>query len=199
MDTQVVQEACVMAGAAIDWSRAFPEVEVFLTEEQIQEAVRRLGEQIARDYSPESPPLLVGVLKGSLVFLADLMRAIPLPVSFDFVAISSYGAETQTSGQVRLLKDLDTQIQGRHVLVVEDILDTGLTLSYLLDLLRTRQPASLRVCTLLRKPDRHVVEVPVDYCAFTIPNYFVVGYGLDYDERYRNLPFIGILRAPVSE
>ncbi|CUU38545.1 hypoxanthine phosphoribosyltransferase [Armatimonadetes bacterium DC] len=199
MDTQVVQKACVMAGAEIDWSRAFPEVEVFLTEEQIQEAVRRLGEQIARDYSPDSPPLLVGVLKGSLVFLADLMRAIPLPVSFDFVAISSYGAETQTSGQVRLLKDLDTQIQGRHVLVVEDILDTGLTLSYLLDLLRTRQPASLRVCTLLRKPDRQMVEVPVDYCAFTIPNYFVVGYGLDYDERYRNLPFIGILRTPVSE
>lgn len=198
MKTELIVGACTSVEPPIDWGQAFPEVEVFLTEAQIQQTVRQLGEQITQDYSPDAPPLLVGVLKGSLVFLADLMRAIRLPVSFDFVAISSYGAETQTSGQVRLLKDLDTQIQGRHVLVVEDILDTGLTLSYLLDLLRTRQPASLRVCTLLRKPDRHMVSVPVDYCGFVIPNHFVVGYGLDYDERYRNLPFIGILRSSPS-
>ncbi len=182
-----------------DFRQCFPEVEVLLTAEQIQARVAELGAQIARDYSADSPPLLVGVLKGSLVFLADLMRAIPLPVQFDFVAISSYGTETEHTGQVRLLKDLDTKIEGRHVLVVEDILDTGLTLSYLLDLLRTRQPASLRVCTLLRKPSRNKVFIPVDYCGFDIPNQFVVGYGLDYAERYRNLPFIGVLRALALE
>jgi len=182
-----------------EWTIHFPEVEVLIPEEQIQARVAELGAQIACDYSVENPPLLVGVLKGSLVFLADLMRAIPLPVQFDFVAISSYGAETEHSGQVRLLKDLDTQIAGCHVLVVEDILDTGLTLSYLLELLRMRQPASLKICTLLRKPERHQVEIPVDYCGFVIPNRFVVGYGLDYNGRYRNLPFIGVLRAMSQE
>jgi len=137
----------------------------------------------------------VGVLKGSLVFLADLMRAIPLPVSYDFVAISSYGAETQTTGQVRLIKDLDSPIHGRQVLVVEDIYDTGLTLSYLLGLLRQREPASLRVCTLLAKPARRQVELDIAYCGFEIPDRFVVGYGLDYAERYRNLPFIAVLQG----
>lgn len=195
MKVELTLGACEPLEATTDWSQLFPEVEILLTEAQIQQVVRDMGAQITHDYTADNPPLLVGVLKGSLVFLADLMRAISLPVSFDFVAISSYGAETQTSGQVRLLKDLDTRIAGRHVLVVEDILDTGLTLSYLLDLLRTRQPASLKVCTLLRKPERHLVEVPVDYCGFVIPNHFVVGYGLDYDERYRNLPFIGILKT----
>ncbi len=183
------------------WQARFPEVQVLIDAPTLQARVRELGEQIARDYDPRvlqppssEPLLLVGVLKGSLVFLADLMRYIPIPVSYDFVAISSYGAETRTSGVVRLLKDLDTSIGGRHVLVVEDILDTGLTLSYLLELLRTRAPASLRVCTLLRKPTRQKVAVPVDYCGFDIPDQFVVGYGLDYAERYRNLPFIGVLR-----
>lgn len=199
MKAELTLGACEPLETATDWSQLFPEVEIFLTEAQIQQVVRELGAQITRDYTPDDPPLLVGVLKGSLVFLADLMRAIQLPVSFDFVAIFSYGTETQTSGQVRLLKDLDTRIAGRHVLVVEDILDTGLTLSYLLDLLRTRQPASLKVCTLLRKPERHLVKVPVDYCGFVIPNHFVVGYGLDYDERYRNLPFVGILKTHPGE
>ncbi|MEN3000635.1 MAG: hypoxanthine phosphoribosyltransferase [Armatimonadota bacterium] len=175
------------------WRARFPEVQVLIDAATLQARVRELGEQITRDYDPSDPPLLVGVLKGSLVFLADLMRYMPIPVSYDFVAISSYGTETRTSGVVRLLKDLDTSIAGRHVLVVEDILDTGLTLSYLLELLRMRHPASLKVCTLLRKPARQQIHVPVDYCGFDIPDQFVVGYGLDYAERYRNLPFIGVL------
>jgi hypoxanthine phosphoribosyltransferase len=176
------------------WLKRFPELEILIDSSSLQARVRELGEQIMRDYSAH-PPLLVGVLKGSLVFLADLMRAIPLPVSYDFVAISSYGAETQTTGQVRLLKDLDSPIHGRHVLVVEDIYDTGLTLSYLLGLLRQREPASLRVCTLLAKPTRRQVELDIAYCGFEIPDRFVVGYGLDYAERYRNLPFIAVLQG----
>jgi len=176
------------------WLKRFPELEILIDSDTLQARVRELGEQIARDYGAH-PPLLVGVLKGSLVFLADLMRAIPLPVSYDFVAISSYGAETQTTGQVRLLKDLDSPIHDRHVLVVEDIYDTGLTLSYLLGLLRQREPASLRVCTLLSKPTRHQVELDIAYCGFEIPDKFVVGYGLDYAERYRNLPFIAVLQG----
>jgi len=176
------------------WLKRFPELEIFIDSSLLQARVRALGEQITRDYSAH-PPLLVGVLKGSLVFLADLMRAIPLPVSYDFVAISSYGAETQTTGQVRLIKDLDSPIHGRHVLVVEDIYDTGLTLSYLLGLLRQREPASLRVCALLAKPARRQVALEIAYCGFEIPDKFVVGYGLDYAERYRNLPFIAVLQG----
>lgn len=183
-------------GSTSAWQQAFPEVEVLLTAEQIQERVAQLGIQISHDYQALDP-LLVGVLKGSLVFLADLLRHLALPVAYDFVAISSYGIETHTSGVVRLLKDLDMQIEGRHVLVVEDIVDTGLTLKYLLDILTTRSPASLKVCTLLHKPARRQVEVPLDYCGFTIPDCFVVGYGLDYAERYRNLPFIGVLRSSL--
>jgi len=174
------------------WLKRFPELEILIPSETLQVRVQQLGTQIAQDYAA-SPPLLVGVLKGSLVFLADLMRAIPLPVSYDFVAISSYGAETQSTGQVRLIKDLDSPIHNRHVLVVEDIYDTGLTLNYLLGLLRQREPASLKVCTLLSKPERHQVEVEVAYYGFKIPDRFVVGYGLDYAERYRNLPFIAVL------
>ena len=176
------------------WLKRFPELEILIDSSSLQARVRELGEQITRDYSA-NPPLLVGVLKGSLVFLADLMRAIPLPVSYDFVAISSYGAETQTTGQVRLIKDLDSPIHGRHVLVVEDIYDTGLTLSYLLGLLRQREPASLRVCTLFTKPARRQVELDIAYCGFEIPDRFVVGYGLDYAEQYRNLPFIAVLQG----
>ncbi|MCS6923064.1 MAG: hypoxanthine phosphoribosyltransferase [Fimbriimonadales bacterium] len=174
------------------WLKRFPELELLSPSEALQARVRELGDQITREYA-SNPPLLVGVLKGSLVFLADLMRVIPLPVSYDFVAISSYGAETQSTGQVRLIKDLDSPIHDRHVLVVEDIYDTGLTLSYLLGQLRQREPASLRVCTLLSKPSRHQVAVELAYCGFEIPDRFVVGYGLDYAERYRNLPFIAVL------
>ncbi|MFQ3609913.1 MAG: hypoxanthine phosphoribosyltransferase [Fimbriimonadales bacterium] len=180
------------------WLEQFPELEVLLTSAQIRERVAELARQIMRDYSETEPPLLVGVLKGSLVFVADLMRQITLPVSFDFVATSSYGTETQTSGQVRLLKDLDTPVVGRHVLVVEDIFDTGLTLNYLVSQLRDRQPASLRLCTLLSKPECHRVQLPIDYLGFEIPNRFVVGYGLDYQERYRNLPFIAVLKGQAG-
>ncbi|MCS7301173.1 MAG: hypoxanthine phosphoribosyltransferase [Fimbriimonadales bacterium] len=174
------------------WLQRFPELELLIPAGALQARVAALGAQIAQDYAMH-PPLLVGVLKGSLVFLADLMRAIPLPVSYDFVAVSSYGAETQTTGQVRLIKDLDAPIHNRHVLVVEDIYDTGLTLNYLLGLLRQREPASLRVCTLLSKPARHQVEIELAYCGFEIADRFVVGYGLDYAEQYRNLPFIAAL------
>lgn len=176
------------------WLKRFPELEILIPSEALQARVRELGSQIAQDYAA-NPPLLVGVLKGSLVFLADLMRSIPLPASYDFVAISSYGAETQSTGQVRLIKDLDSPIHDRHVLVVEDIYDTGLTLNYLLGQLRQREPASLRVCTLLSKPGRHQVEVEIAYYGFEIPDRFVVGYGLDYAERYRNLPFIAVLNG----
>lgn len=178
------------------WLKRFPELELLIDSNSLQARVQQLGEQITCDYAA-NPPLLVGVLKGSLVFLADLMRAIPLPVSFDFVAVSSYGTETQTTGQVRLIKDLDAPIHGRHVLVVEDIYDTGLTLSYLLGQLGQRAPASLRVCTLLSKPARHQAAVEIAYCGFEIPDRFVVGYGLDYAERYRNLPFIAVLHGQL--
>lgn len=180
------------------WLSYFPELEILISSAQLQARVRALGEQIARDYA-HRPPLLVGVLKGSLVFLADLMRAIPLPVSYDFVAISSYGTATESTGQVRLIKDLDSPIHGRDVLIVEDIYDTGLTLGYLLELLRGRAPASLRVCTLLSKPARHQVSIPIAYCGFEIPDRFVVGYGLDYAERYRNLPFIAVLNTQANK
>ncbi len=193
MSVASVQRVSAMSGEAI-WLKQFPELEVLISSEQIQARVAELAQQITHDYSQTEPPLLVGVLKGSLVFVADLMRHIPLPVSFDFVAISSYGAETRSTGQVRLLKDLDMPIRGRNVLVVEDILDTGLTLNYLLSQLRERQPASLRLCTLLSKPECHRVKIKVNYLGFEIPNRFVVGYGLDYDERYRNLPFIAVLK-----
>lgn len=178
----------------VAWLKRFPELELLIDSNTLQARVGQLGEQITRDYAA-NPPLLVGVLKGSLVFLADLLRAIPLPVSFDFVAVSSYGTETQTTGQVRLIKDLDAPIHGRHVLVVEDIYDTGLTLSYLLGQLGQRAPASLRVCTLLSKPARRQASVEIAYCGFEIPDRFVVGYGLDYAERYRNLPFIAVLHG----
>ncbi len=174
------------------WLQRFPELELLIPSHELQERVAALGAQIARDYA-NCPPLLVGVLKGSLLFMADLLRAIPLRVSYDLVAVSSYGAETASTGQVRLLKDLDSPIENRHVLVVEDIYDTGLTLSYLLELLQQREPLSLRVCTLLSKPARRQVSVPIAYCGFEIADRFVVGYGLDYAEQYRNLPFIAAL------
>ncbi len=162
------------------------------TAEQIAARVRELGEEITRDYTGR-PLVLIAVLKGSFVFTADLMRTIPLPLRTDFLGTRSYGEGTESSGVVQITQDLSRPIEGEDVVIVEDIVDTGLTLSHLLDLLRTRRPASLRVCALLHKPSRSRVQVKVDYLGFTIEDKFVVGYGLDWAERHRNLPFIGIV------
>ena len=170
--------------------------EILLTEDQIQTRVAELGAQLAADYADRFP-VLVSVLKGSIVFLADLVRSMPVPLSIDLMELSSYGAATQSSGQVRILKDLSGPIKGRDVLVVEDIIDTGLTLNYLLKYLHDRGPRSVRICCLLDKPARRLAEIPIDYIGFTIPDRFVIGYGLDYDERYRNLPYIGVLKPSV--
>ncbi len=170
--------------------------QVLLSEAQIAARVGQLGRQLAADYV-EKDPLLVGILSGSFPFIADLVRAMNLALEVDFMAVSSYGDRTSSSGVVRILKDLNTSIAGRHVIVVEDIVDTGLTLHYLYENLRTRQPASLKVCALLDKREARKREVEVDYVGFHCPNEFVVGYGLDYRGRYRNLPFIGVLRPEV--
>jgi hypoxanthine phosphoribosyltransferase len=170
--------------------------EVLISEEQIQRKLAEIGERITADYAG-TELLLVGVLKGAFVVMADLARYIRLPLEFDFMAVSSYGAATQTSGVVRILKDLDHEIEGRHVLIVEDIVDSGLTLSYLLKNLRTRRPASIEVCALMQKTDVQQVPLDIKYKAFEIPPVFVVGYGLDYGERFRNLPFVGTLRREV--
>jgi len=167
---------------------------VLITEEEIRQRVRELGEAISRDYAGKELRV-VGVLRGAFIFMADLVRNIRVPLSVDFMSISSYGDECETSGVVRILKDLDKPITGRHVLIVEDIVDTGLTLRHLKEVLSTRGPASLRVCALLSKPERRLVQdLTIDYLGFEIPNYFVVGYGLDYAERYRNYPFIFVLK-----
>ncbi len=170
---------------------------ILIAEAQIGARVRELGTQITSDYRDQGDLLLVGVLKGSAMFMMDLARAIKLSVAIDFIAVASYGASTESSGVVRLLKDLDTDIAGRHMLLVEDIIDSGMTLAYLRSQMLRRNPASLRICTLLNKPDRRTADVPVDYVGFDIPNEFVVGYGLDYAERYRNLPYIGVLKPVV--
>jgi hypoxanthine phosphoribosyltransferase len=170
---------------------------ILISEEQIKQRVAELGAAITNDYRAIGDLLLVGVLKGCAMFMVDLARAIDLPLAIDFIAVASYGASTESSGVVRLMKDLDTDISHRHVLIVEDIIDSGLTLAYLRGQLLRRNPASLRICTLLNKPERRTADVPVDYVGFDIPNAFVVGYGLDYAERYRNLPFIGVLRPEV--
>jgi hypoxanthine phosphoribosyltransferase len=170
--------------------------EILLTEEQIQARVAELGVQLTADYEGRDP-VLISVLKGSIVFLADLVRSMDLALSIDIMEVSSYGAATESSGQVRILKDLSNPIEGRHVIVVEDIIDTGLTLNYLLRYLREKGPASLTICCLLDKPARRLTEIPIDYVGFTIPDRFVVGYGLDYGERYRNLAYVGVLRPSV--
>lgn len=178
------------------------EIKVLFTSEQIAVRVAEIGEEISRDYSDAKEPILiVGVLKGAAVFLADLVRSIHIPVEYDFVAVSSYGAATRTSGEVRILKDLDSAIAGKHVLIVEDILDTGLTLrfSYLIETLKARHAASVGVCVLLDKPSRRKVQISVKYCGFQIENNFVVGYGMDYNQQYRNLPYIGIVIEKESE
>jgi hypoxanthine phosphoribosyltransferase len=166
--------------------------EILIEEDALRDRVAELGAEISADYAGRDL-LLVGVLKGAVFFMADLMRSIEVHCEVDFMAISSYGASTDSSGVVRILKDLDTAIEGRHVLVVEDIIDSGLTLSYLMRNLRARKPATLEVCALLTKPDRREIDVPVRYIGFEIPNRFVVGYGLDFAERYRNLRYVGVL------
>lgn len=169
---------------------------VLFSEEELKRRVRELGARITADYAGKKPAL-ISVLRGSYVFMADLTRCIDLPCTVDFIATSSYGKGTASSGQVQITKDLSDGIEGRDVIVVEDILDSGNTLFYLLQVLQARRPASIRLCTLLDKPERRVREVEADYSGFTIPDAFVVGYGLDYAEKYRNLPYIGILKPEV--
>ena len=166
---------------------------ILISENDLRVRIGELGQQISRDYQ-DHPPLLVGVLKGAVMFLVDLARAIDLPVTLDFMAVSSYGASTQSSGVVRILKDLDQGIEGRHVLLVEDIVDTGLTLRYIVENLRDRGPESVRICALIQYVKPSEFTIPIDYVGFDIPDEFVVGYGLDFGEVYRNLPYVGVLR-----
>ena len=168
--------------------------EILIPENQIQKKVEQLGEQISRDYQGKEL-FCIGVLRGAIIFLADLARFIKVPMIIDFISISSYGISTESSGVVRILKDLDENIENRDVLIVEDIIDTGLTLDYLLRMLRSRKPASLKICTLLNKKERKKIDVPIDYCGFDIPDKFVVGYGLDYNGLYRNIPYILVLKS----
>jgi hypoxanthine phosphoribosyltransferase len=167
--------------------------EALVTQEDLQRRVRELGEEISRDYEGKEL-FLVGVLKGAVFFLSDLMRHIEVPCEVDFMAVASYGSSTDSSGVVRILKDLDATIEGKDVLIVEDIIDSGLTLSYLLRTLKAREPRSLEVCSLLTKPERRKVDLPIRYTGFEIPNKFVIGYGLDYAERFRNLPYVAVLQ-----
>ena len=170
-------------------------IQVMIEEERVDRRIRELGEQISRDYAGKKLHLIC-VLKGGVFFLCELAKRITVPVSLDFMSVYSYGAGTSSSGVVKIVKDLDEPLEGEHVIVVEDIIDSGRTLSYLLEILKKRHPASLRLCTLLDKPERRVVEnVQVDYCGFQIPDEFVVGYGLDYAQKYRNLPYIGIVET----
>jgi hypoxanthine phosphoribosyltransferase len=170
--------------------------EILLTSEQIQNRVGELGKQISSDYEGRNP-IVVGVLKGVLFFIADLLRAITIPVEVDFMAVASYSAEARDRGLVRLVKDLEMSITGRHVLFVEDVVDTGLTLNYLLRTLKMREPASLEVCTLFSKHKMRLIDMHLKYIGFELPDRFVVGYGLDHRERYRNLPFVGLLKPQV--
>ena len=175
-----------------------PNLEMLITAEAIQNRIRELGADIARDYAGRNP-LLIAVLKGACTFLSDLMRAIDMPVAIEFIAISSYGSAMRTSGEVRIVKDLDVPIEGRDILVVEDIVDTGLTLSYLMANLVSRGASSVKLAALLDKWERRERDVNIDYLGFKIPDAFVVGYGLDFAERYRNLPYIAILKNPELE
>lgn len=178
-------------------TRVINDVEsILLSEEKLAKRIAEIGAEITADYAGKEI-LMIGVLRGAVIFMADLARAITVPVAIDFMAVSSYGAGTASSGVVRILKDLDENVEGKHILVVEDIIDSGLTLNYLLDNLKSRKPASIKLCTLLNKPERRKVDVKIDYNGFDVPDYFVVGYGLDYAEKYRNLPFIGILKPEI--
>lgn len=172
--------------------------EILIAEDVLQSKVAELGAKITEDYKGKDL-LLVCVLKGAVIFVSDLMRKIELPLDIDFMAISSYGSNTQSSGVVRILKDLNTSIEGKHVLIVEDIIDSGLTLSYLAENLKSRGPASVEICTILDKPDRRTLDLEIKYTGFQVPDEFVVGYGLDYAEKYRNLPYIAILKEEIYQ
>ena len=170
---------------------------ILVSEEQLRQKVAELGAQISRDYAGHDL-LLVSILKGAVVFMADLMRAITIPCAIDFMVVSSYGgANTSSTGLVKIIKDLDQDLTGRDVLIVEDILDTGITLSNLVPMLEMRKPNSVKICSILSKPSRRKADVKPDYCGFDVPDEFVVGYGLDYDEKYRNLPYVGVLKSEV--
>lgn len=169
---------------------------VLISEEELQKRIAELGQQVAADYA-DKEPIFVGVLKGVVNFFTDMVRATPIRCQYEFMAVSSYGSGTSTSGTVKLLKDVTCDIKGRHVVILEDILDSGLTLKFVTEHLLSMEPASLKICTLLDKPERRKVDVYADYIGFTIPNEFVVGYGLDYQEFYRNLPYIGVLKPEV--
>lgn len=168
------------------------QIKVLLTEKEVDDRIQELGDQISKDYEGKEVHLIC-ILKGGSFFMCELAKRITVPVSFDFMSVSSYGGDTKSSGVVRIVKDLDESIQGKDVIVIEDIVDSGRTLNYLLEMLHDRGPKSLRLCTLLDKPSRRVIQVPVDYTGFQIPDEFVVGYGLDYDQKYRNLPYIGVV------
>ncbi len=172
--------------------------EILIGEEALQNRVREIAKQIEIDYR-DKDPVLIGILKGAVPFMADLLKNIHVPVRIDFMAVSSYGSSTESTGNVKILKDLDKPIRSQNVIIVEDIIDTGFTIDYLLKTLRVRKPKSIRVCTLLSKPERRIIEVPIDYKGFDIPNKFVIGYGLDYAEHYRNLPYIAVLKPEVYE
>ncbi|MCL2767069.1 MAG: hypoxanthine phosphoribosyltransferase [Peptococcaceae bacterium] len=165
---------------------------VLLSEDQLKQKTTELGQKISADFEGKEL-IVVGILKGAMIFMADLVRKITIPTYYDFIAVSSYGSSTTSSGTVRLLKDLDQDIGNRHILIVEDIVDTGLTLNYLLENLHSRNPASITLCALLDKPSKRIKPVDIHYCGFSIPDVFVVGYGLDYNEKYRNLPYVAIL------
>ena len=169
---------------------------ILISEKDIKKAVKKIGKQISKDYADKNL-MLVAVLKGSVIFMADLMRAISIPINIDFMAVSSYGGGTKTSGVVKIIKDLDHDLSGKDILIVEDILDSGMTLSYLKSLLEQRNVNSIRIATLLDKPERRIADVKADYFCFTVPDEFVVGYGLDYDQQYRHLPYIGVLKPEV--
>ena len=171
-------------------------MKTLVSEEELRDRIRELGRQVSEDYRGKDL-LLVTVLKGAVVFLADFMRALECHCEIDFMVASSFYGSAQSSGILKLVKDLDVPIEGRDVLIVEDILDSGVTLSHVMEILRSRKPASLKLCSLLEKPERHRVEVPLDYVGFIVPDEFVVGYGLDYAEKYRNLPFVGVLKESV--
>lgn len=172
--------------------------DILFSEEKIQEKVEELGKQISKDLEGKNP-IVIGVLKGANVFLSDLIRKIDISVVVDFIAVSSYGLTTESSGVVKINKDLDFSIENKDIIIIEDIIDTGLTLKYLLENLRSRNPKSIRICSLLDKPDRRKVDIKVDYIGFKIPDEFIVGYGIDYAEKYRNLPFIASLKKEVYE
>ena len=171
---------------------------VVFTEEEIRAKIRELGQRITEDYKDAKETIYcVGILKGAVVFYTDLVREIDLPVHFDFMIASSYGNGTSTSGTVKILKDLDYDVEGKHLIIIEDIIDSGTTMNYLMKYFRERKPKSVKLCALLSKPSRRTVDVSIDYCGFEIPDEFIVGYGLDYAEKYRNLPFIGVLKPEI--